>query len=263
MGKILGTLLLFLCTAASADTGRVLSMTDKGRVKLSQPASQPWKVGDFLCLYQAESIVACGVVSSTEASEIELDLDFNKATIEPGLEVRKPPARMRAAPVAIVEGPGVRLFAPESAENFLRAALLWDVSQWFFTGSFERALSNHVSMGVKVDAFDLFDANRKLSGCGILLTRSFFTLPRFRGIGVQVAVGPYFFTGNDGVNQGNGVSFLVDLNAVWRFQLFEGISLGIQTGMRWIPAPYIQNGVNIGAFFPIRGSLGLDLGFVF
>lgn len=254
------TLLCLLCsfTVWADGPARLLEAPEKGIAKISHPATALWKNGDFLCLYRAEKTIACGVVTSANNVSATLALDFTNEPLEPGDRVDKAKPGKKTAGVPIVESENVHLRSGSGASIFLRTALLWDVNQWFLSTSAEFAVSNHVAYGVKADLFDVFRVNPKLTGKGVLLTRTFFTLPHFSGIGAQLGMGTYFFTGNDGVLTGNGVSFVAELNVSCRITLLRWLTMGFQSGLRYISTPNLQ-GVDVGKFHPLRGAIGIDL----
>ncbi len=259
MTKILLAIALLSPLSLRAEgLGRLLELPARGIAKISHPGGEPWRSGDFLCLYREEKTIACGVVRATDARTATLALDFTNEALEVGDRVdrAKPAKKTPGAP--IIENDNVRLNAGGGATFFFKTALLWDVSQWFSSTTADIAVSNHVSYGAKFDFFDVFRVNPKLTGKGALLTRTFFTLPHFSGISAQIGMGPYFFSGTDGTNTASSVSFVAELNVGFRFVLLRGLSIGFQSGLRYITAPQLV-GVNIGKFHSFRGAIGIDL----
>jgi hypothetical protein len=258
MIKIFLTVLLFAGTALRAEgESRLLEIPEKGAAKVSQ-ATPLWKNGEFLCLYRQEKTIACGVVTSADAQFARVVLDFSNEPLEVGDKAGKPAASKQTAGNRVAESDHVRLVDPGGARFLFKSALLWDVSQWFVSNSAEIKVSNHVSYGVKFDFFDVFRVNPKLLGRGVFLTRTFYTLPHFSGIGAQIGMGPYFFAADDGVSQANAVSAAVELSVSCRFSLFWGLTFGMQSGIRFISIPKL-GAVNVGKFHPFRGAIGIDL----
>jgi len=166
--------------------------------------------------------------------------------------------RKTTAPLA--ESFGVDIHPVRKPKNWLRTALLWDVEHWNYTAGYDRAVSSHVAYGLKFDMFDPFNVNANLDGYGLLLTRTFFTLPNFSGVAGQIAAGTFFFRGRDVTSgvAGQGLSFIVEVSASWRFQLAHWLGWGFQFGMRYVTRPDMGS-VAFGTFHPIRGSIGTEL----
>lgn len=244
--------------AVGSTYSEVIEQSEKGRLSVTQPPV-PWKKNDFVCVFVDSKAVACGVVVVSEEEVAEVDLDFSNEPIQKGWMVGPPPPK-GSVQAPIVESDAVKLRSQFGPRNLVKAALLWDVSQWFYAVSYTRLVSNHVAFGLQTEFFDAFDLNRNLSGYGFLLTRSFFTQPRFSGIGAQLGVGPYVFFANSNGMQVTALSLIVEASISWRFALLNGVSLGVNSGLRFISAPSLPSGMSIGVFHPFKAAIGLDLG---
>ncbi len=244
--------------AMSAPFSEVVEQLEKGRVSITQPPAL-WKQNDFVCVFFDSKAVACGVVVASREDIAEVDLDFSNEPLQKGWRVGPPPPK-GSLQVAVIESDSVKLRSQFGPRNLFRGAFEWDVSQWFYAVSYSRLISNHVAYGVQMEVFDVFDLNRNLSGYGFLLTRSFFTQPRFAGIGAQIGVGPYVFFTNANGSQVTALSVVVDASISWRFKLLQGVSLGVNSGLRFLPAPSLPVGASIGVFQPLKAAIGLDLG---
>jgi hypothetical protein len=236
----------------------VIEQSEKGRLSVTQPATA-WKKDDFVCVFFDSKVVACGVVVVSEEEVAEVDLDFSNQVVQKGWMVGPPPPKGTLQP-SVVEGTGVKLRSQHGPRNLLRGGLFWDVSQWFFAASYNRLVSNHVAFGIQGEILDVIDSDKNLSGYGFLLTRSFFTQPRFAGIGAQIGVGPYVFSVSSNGLQATALSVAIEASISWRFQLLNGLSLGVNSGLRFVPAPSLPTGMSIGVYHPLKAAVGLDVG---
>ncbi len=255
----LSLLLPFAATAAGTDP-QFLKMVETGVALISNPPGKMWKEGEFLCVYKTEKASACGVVNKVEPEGAYLKLDFSDdGQLGVGDRVAKPRPQKEPGPAVVVESDNVWLRAYTKPRNWFRTALLWDVDQVFWTLGYNRAISSHVALGFKFDVFDVFNVNRDIDGYGVLLTRTFFTLPYYGGIAALVGVGPFFFRMPNASGLKDATTLIVEVNMSWRFQLKSWLGVGFQFGMRWIPRPAVA-GFNLGTLYhPIRGAVGIDL----
>lgn len=242
---------------ASTNAPQVVEVLEHDEIRISAPEGGNWKPGEFLCVMRAGKNIACGVARDEGDKGSIIKLDFTNEVPQVGDSIAKPKAG-KTAVTPIPKSDNISLRGFYRPKNWIRSALLWDVNQWFYSAGYERLFTGHVSWGAKFELFDIFNVNTQLDGYGFLLTRSFFSLPSFSGVTAQVGTGAYFFTGRNGVIERQAVSFIVELNVGWRFQLLRCVGLGFQFGMRYITQPNFQ-GLSVGAYHPLRGAIGMEL----
>lgn len=249
-------LTLGLHAVSAPEVSRVVQVEkDAVRVTAGTP---PWVVGDFVCVERNGVAGGCGVISDVENGEAVIALDFTNVELMVGDTVTKPKGRLKPSAQPLPVGENITMRSFQRPKNLFRAALLWDLDQWFTSLEYQRAVTSHVAYGVKVDLFDTFDINKVLDGTGFLLTRNFFTRTSFSGIIGQVGMGAYVLTADNGTARARRVSFVVEFSAGWRFQLRSWLGLGLQFGLRFLTKPDF-GGINPGKFHPVRSAIGTDL----
>jgi hypothetical protein len=261
MTKILAFILSFsaISMAAAVDP-QFLKMTEPGLALVSHPPLQTWKEGEFLCVFHGDKAAACGAVSKSEPAGAFIRIDFTDSTeLMEGDRVAKPRTGKETAPVAIVESNNVWL-APYAPSKWLfRTGLMADLDQIYSVAAFDRSVHNHLAYGLKVEWYDTFNMNKGLDGYGLLLTRTFFTLPYFHGVGATLGFGPYFFRNPTGYGAPSTTTFIAEFSVAWRFDIRSWLAFGVNFGVRWIPkfnAPSFDIGPK---YHPLRGALGLDI----
>jgi hypothetical protein len=258
MGQRLTLLTFFISAFISISVFgyEVQSVSKHGQiVRMKHLGKEKWSSGDWLCISVKAEQLGCGVVQSTRKGSISVRLEEPlEKQLTPQMKVKLDRIeRTVAAPE-----PAVTAVSTESVE---RTHILLGVSFVQPLIQFERAMSEHLAIGLFGNYLDYRAGIGLLKGFGMHGLLSFYPKQLYRGFSFNIGVGFQNYVVTLNAVEQNASSPSVLSYAGWRWPIGSGFSLSIGAGVQylWRVTPS-NSALGFSGVIPM-GILALGLGF--
>jgi hypothetical protein len=256
-------LVVLVLGSMAAQAAEVLQVSGNNKViAVSNEDSHVWRVRDNVCVYQVGQEAACGTVIKLIKQGAIVKLTSVSNPVVKGDSAAFVPASARK-----LASTGESM---EEVSTSRGGRYGWDITAGLSLGTnyfypmitFERALGNHLALGLTPFYVSSASNGSTVTAIGGLLTLDYYSRSAFRGLWIQAGGGVVAFNLNDGagnVATGSSMAGLASIGYRGQFEL--GMNVGIGAGILYVSAPPASD-ISV-AFQGLLPLLILDIGFNF